>query len=231
MPVIHGVTHCSSHTQFGLAITCLETQCPDMLPHRRLVEVLRSLGFSEPFFPSVESPCVFLWQQRPRLKVSDFAHAFSCSNSVRCGSVTCHVGNEISSQVARWILQADDRTSSVRQRIQLVVAKAERMGSCVEQIMLHVVDLLVLKHPPWSSFNARTQRGGSCRSIRCTSGGHSCQETSQPLELYPTSFTRFAHQASNFLAREPHVRLVLSPTETECAFPEATWVQRRCSCS
>ena len=40
--------------------------------------------------------------------------------------------------------------------------------------------------------------------------GYSCQVSSQPLELVPTSFTRFAHETSDFFARKPYVRPVLS---------------------
>ena len=56
--------------------------------------------------------------------------------------------------------------------------------------MLHVVDLLVREHLAWSeSLNARTQRGGSCLSIRCTGRG--------TLAKYRPSLLRLSQPASH----------------------------------
>ena len=63
--------------------------------------------------------------------------------------------------------------------------------------------------------------------------GYSCQVPTQPLELVPTSFTRFAHETSDFFARKPHVRPQPSSLhactliETGCAFPKVTQDQCR----
>ena len=103
----------SSQTQLGLAIACLETQCCNVLPHRRLVEVFRSkvTRVLRVFLPPQQNLFlgdVFLEPQRSRLQVSDLAHAPSRTNSTCCGSVTCHVSSQISPQVSAQVLQAND---------------------------------------------------------------------------------------------------------------------------
>ena len=118
----------SDQTQLGLAIAFLEAQCCNMLPHRCLVDVFRSevarvLRALLPLQENLFLGAMFLEPQCSRLQVSDLAHAPSRSNSICCGSVTCHVSSQTSSHVSAQVLQANDRASSVGQSVPLAFVR------------------------------------------------------------------------------------------------------------